>query len=280
MSEKVPGDRDPSPAPGSHARRRPAATRQMEVCARGPSSYVIQLTDLWELFGLAKLMRHQNNGHIQSPVAHTWAVVGSKMLKNSRGHRGVGRKALGVAAMTAVFALAVPAVATAAPDDAAAGSLESVGDSVDLGSAALPEGFFEGVVGIVLENGIPADVDGLLYLGTSILNSTGSFAPTQPCSAATQSGGAGVTTTKHELGKTGPTSFKLRYDTRNIPDKIEVLYQGRVIHDTNYVGNNNTPGNGVGTVTVNVPAGTATNVMVRVTGPDTTLWDYTVNCPA
>ena len=192
--------------------------------------------------------------------------------------------------MTAVFALAVPTIATAAPEDLGSASLETVGNtvdlgsvdlgSVDLGSAAVPEGFFAGSVDRVLQGGIPTDVGDLIGLGTDLLNSTGSLAPTQQCSSITKSGGAGVTTTKHELGKRGPTSFSLRYDTRNIPDQIEVLYQGRIIHNTGYVGNNNNPANGVGAVTVNVPAGTATNVLVRVTGPQNTLWDYTVNCPS
>lgn len=41
-----------------------------------------------------------------------------------------------------------------------------------------------------------------------------------------------MTETKHILGRTGPTSFTLAYDTRIQPDKIDVYYQGRLIRST------------------------------------------------
>lgn len=114
--------------------------------------------------------------------------------------------------------------------------------------------------------------------GGSFGDGTGSSAPqTQQCNQSTKSGGAGVTSTNHQIGRTGPTSFVLSYETYAIPDKIEVFYQGALIHNTGYVGDN--LNQGTGSALVNVPPGTATSVVVRVTGPNNTDWDYTVNCP-
>lgn len=139
-----------------------------------------------------------------------------------------------------------------------------------------------------------ADADeltGSLDLGSSILDgifgsgSGGSGggggnqgAPTvQRCNAQTLSGGAGVTTTRYLMGRTGPMSFNLTYDTENIPDQIVVSYQGRIVANTGYVGDNINEGQG--TIRVNVPRGTDSSVVVRVTGPDQTEWHYTLYCP-
>ena len=62
-----------------------------------------------------------------------------------------------------------------------------------------------------------------------------------------------------------------------MPDQFEVLYEGNLIFDTGVVGDN--INEGTGSSTVNVPAGSATTVTVRVTGPNGTGWDYRVNCP-
>ncbi|RMB77777.1 hypothetical protein AYK61_16185 [Rhodococcus sp. SBT000017] len=64
--------------------------------------------------------------------------------------------------------------------------------------------------------------------------------------------------------------------TVNVHDQIEVFYQDALIHNTGYVGGST----GVGSVVVSIPAGTATAVLVRVTGPVGTVWTYTVSCPA
>lgn len=108
---------------------------------------------------------------------------------------------------------------------------------------------------------------------------TEEVAPAIPCDAATTSGGAGVTQNTMELGKPGPTSFNISYETYNIPDRIEVFYEGKRIADTGYVGDDNTPPDGTGSITVSVPAGTSTKVMIQVTGPDYTAWDFTPSCP-
>lgn len=104
----------------------------------------------------------------------------------------------------------------------------------------------------------------------------------QECNASTQSGGAGVTNTRHLLGAAGPTNFLLEYDTLNVPDKIDVFYEGREISTTGYVGDNlnDSARRGVGSIRVDVPAGRDTAVLVRVTGPNGTEWSYKVNCPA
>jgi hypothetical protein len=103
---------------------------------------------------------------------------------------------------------------------------------------------------------------------------------TQQCNESTQSGGQGVTNTRHELGRRGPTSFLLNYNTLKQPDTITVFYEGRQIDTTGPVGDNLVPGSGLGSRTVVVPAGRASYVDVRVVGPEQgTEWSYTVHCP-
>lgn len=114
----------------------------------------------------------------------------------------------------------------------------------------------------------------------------------QPCDAQTISGGQGVTTTGHELGTSGPTSFLFEFDAVSVPDRFQVFYEGTLIYDSGFRGGTGftdpatggsivVSGPGAGSVTVAVPAGTATSVTVVVTGPiPGTAWSYTVNCPA
>lgn len=198
------------------------------------------------------------------------------------------RRVGAVAALAAAFALVAPMGASAAPEEEQStgsasngGSLSagSATEAVDLGSAVIPEGIFDVIIDQAMTNGIPTDVDGLINFGLSALNATGSLAPTQPCNASTQSGGDGITTTNHELGGSGPMTFNLRYETYTLQDKIEVLYHGKIIADTGWVGDAINQGTGV--LTVNVPAGASSVVQVRVNGGgSTTKWDYTVNCPS
>ncbi|KAA8889715.1 hypothetical protein F3087_06730 [Nocardia colli] len=101
--------------------------------------------------------------------------------------------------------------------------------------------------------------------------------PTQQCNQSTQAGGPGVTNTMHQLGRPGPASFVLSYETFNIPDQIEVFYQGARVHNTGYIGDD--INEGTGSAVINIPPGTATAVLVRVTGPGGTDWNYTVHCP-
>ncbi|MFF1554396.1 hypothetical protein ACFVX3_25545 [Rhodococcus erythropolis] len=235
------------------------------------------------------------------------------MLNNWSSRRPGVRTLAAAATIGAAVALVLPATASAAP-----GIEESVQGSIDSGSATIngsvgdigndigndiANGIASGSVGDIV-SGIATgnfnDVIGGLAAGstsaTDIVNGLasgnvrdilsglasgsgggGSFAPTQRCDASTVSGGAGITSTKHELGRGGPTSFVLGYETENVPDLIEVYYEGRLIHSTGYIGDN--INEGTGSAVVNVPAGGASSVLVRVTGPDHTEWAYTVRCP-
>jgi hypothetical protein len=95
--------------------------------------------------------------------------------------------------------------------------------------------------------------------------------PAQPCSGSTTSGGAGVTTTVHELGRTSG-SFLFSWDALTIPDKFDVFYQGALVFSTGFV-------SFTGTHTITY-TGTSTQVTVIVTGSSpSTAWDYTVACP-
>ncbi|MGU3436222.1 hypothetical protein ACNHUS_24790 [Actinomycetes bacterium M1A6_2h] len=172
-----------------------------------------------------------------------------------------------VGAMTVALACMAPALASAQPtlgSSTGSGLIDDPIGTIQSGSAAIdPIGILQGGIGIVED-----------YLGGG---SSGSGTPTQQCNGSTQSGQEGVTDTLHELGRPGPTSFVLAYETENVPDQIEVFYQGAPIANTGYVGDDLNEGSG--SVIVNVPPGTATAVLVRVTGPSGTVWDYTVNCP-
>jgi hypothetical protein len=100
----------------------------------------------------------------------------------------------------------------------------------------------------------------------------------QTCNETTNSGGHGVTETRHVLGTTGPASFVLEYETYDLVDEIAVFYDGWQIANTGFVGDE--VNEGTGSIRVIVPPGASDSVLVRVTGPeDGTVWDYTVKCP-
>lgn len=102
--------------------------------------------------------------------------------------------------------------------------------------------------------------------------------PPQPCNQTTQSGGGGDTTTVHELGTSG-TQFDLYYNMYGVPDLLEVYYEGGLIYTTGWLAGG--PVIGEKTVSVSVPAGSSTTVSVRVYARiSTSIWDYTVYCPA
>ena len=97
--------------------------------------------------------------------------------------------------------------------------------------------------------------------------------PGQPCNSSTVSGGQGVTVTTHELGQTSGT-FAFTYNAQIQPDLFEIFYEGSLIFTTG----GPVPGSATRTVTY---SGTSTQIVVRVTGPETgTLWSYVVGCPA
>lgn len=100
-----------------------------------------------------------------------------------------------------------------------------------------------------------------------------------------------MTSTAHGLGVAGPTSFLFEFNALSQPDRFEVFYEGVRILDTGWRGSAGSwtdpdgnpitiAGPGLGSATVDVPAGTATVVTVVVTGQGAgTIWDYVVNCP-
>lgn len=54
--------------------------------------------------------------------------------------------------------------------------------------------------------------------------------------------------------------------------------EGAQVTDTGYIGDEINEGNG--SMVVNLPPGSATSVLVRVSGLDDTYWTYTVHCPS
>jgi hypothetical protein len=93
-----------------------------------------------------------------------------------------------------------------------------------------------------------------------------------PCNTATNSGGAGVTRTPHNLGSTGGT-FTFTYQAFSIPDQFDIYFEGTLIYTTG------SPVSGGDTVPVTYGPGTSTTIDVVVTGPPGTAWNYTVSCP-
>lgn len=168
---------------------------------------------------------------------------------------------------------AVATLAVTAPGTAWAGPLSDAVDlgssAVDLGSSVLDLG--SSVIG--LPDGISSELGGT---GSSGSGPNQSAPITQACNTSTQSGGSGITETNHILGVSGPTSFVLGYETYNVPDQIQVFYDGAQVADTGRVGDN--INDGTGSIQVTLPPGASTSVLVRVIGDPGTKWDYTVYC--
>ncbi|SNT17289.1 hypothetical protein [Rhodococcoides kyotonense] len=190
----------------------------------------------------------------------------------------VGRRihlALTAVAAAASLALLAPGMASAQPvpgsADITTGSAEG---AVNSGSAFLDAG------SSILDGDIRGGARQIFDEGISIFNSlpgSGSAAPRQFCNNATIAGGPGITQTNHDLGRSGPLSFGISWETYDIPDVIDVFYQGALVFTTGSIGDNINEGTG-GTV-INLPPGTDTSVLVKVTGPGGTDWDYNVGCP-
>lgn len=106
-----------------------------------------------------------------------------------------------------------------------------------------------------------------------------------PCDVNTESGGAGVTTNQHYLGRTGGR-VEIRYDMAQIPDKLEVFYEGNLVattanvqgNDNGHVGDKNRAGC-CGTLILNYVPNNDDYCIIRVTGPNNTLWAYSIDCP-
>lgn len=105
----------------------------------------------------------------------------------------------------------------------------------------------------------------------------GTVAKPAPCHGtfnALQGGGAGVHENVHELGNTAG-QVVVEYQMWYQPDKMDVIYRGRVLASTN------THVAGEGRLTFNWnPVGSDTKVVIRISSLDgTTTWAYMLNCP-
>jgi hypothetical protein len=102
----------------------------------------------------------------------------------------------------------------------------------------------------------------------------------EPCNTEVQSGGRGITETRHYLGPT-PGRVTIPYNTRMEPDRIRVYHRGRSLAET--------PGfvSGTGSLSFdwNPPqGGSAEDYVVTVEvmgtpGSPSTRWDYRIGCP-
>lgn len=103
----------------------------------------------------------------------------------------------------------------------------------------------------------------------------------EPCNTEVQSGGRGITETRHYLGP-NPGRVTITYNTRIEPDRIRVYHRGRSLTET--------PGfvSGTGSVSFdwNPPrGGSAEDYVVTVEvmgtpGSPSTRWEYRIGCPA
>jgi len=107
----------------------------------------------------------------------------------------------------------------------------------------------------------------------------------QPCNQQIASGGAGITENVHELGNE-PGLVILNYDMANVPDFLQIFYNGNVVTSTQeiggnedgFVGGNNAAGQS-GQISFYYDAKGSSQCLVRVTGPDSTQWQYLLGCP-
>lgn len=100
-------------------------------------------------------------------------------------------------------------------------------------------------------------------------------APLEYCNGLSESGGYGGVYRRVELGRPGPTVFRLRYETYRIPDTISVFYEGKRIFVDHQASTH-----GDRWVDVHVPPGASTAVQVEVLAPHHgTDWNFTAHCP-
>ena len=100
------------------------------------------------------------------------------------------------------------------------------------------------------------------------------------CDEQTHSGGSEVSIIPFKLNVTKGV-IKIAYNMYDVPDKLEVFYEGRAIWSTEQI-----PGNQGGYVSNNNEAsisfqGNSNEITVKVTGnTQNTQWDYTLYCPS
>ena len=100
-------------------------------------------------------------------------------------------------------------------------------------------------------------------------------AATVNCDAQVQSGGHGVTKTKHIIGDESGRII-LQYDMKEIPDEIKVFYDGKLIADTKGL----VSGSGQLEWKYDAAQDKPNYCYVEVSAPtQETVWEYIVNCP-
>ncbi|MEP9417222.1 hypothetical protein ABLE92_23180 [Gordonia sp. VNQ95] len=116
-------------------------------------------------------------------------------------------------------------------------------------------------------------------------------APLQQCPGGAQGGeySANPSYFPIELNKRGPSTFTFEYNTINIPDKFDILYDGKQVYTTGWRGTNSAEANRQGhtlsggpsdSVRITLPAGRSTQIEVRVNTDDVdTKWSFSVECP-
>lgn len=106
-----------------------------------------------------------------------------------------------------------------------------------------------------------------------------------PCDARNESGGEGITNNKHYLGKTGGI-VRIDYDMHNVPDKLEIFYEGERVASTyeipynidGFIGGANQAGC-CGSLEFVYEPNEEEYCIVRITGPNDTVWEYEMSCP-
>jgi hypothetical protein len=116
-----------------------------------------------------------------------------------------------------------------------------------------------------------------------------------PCNEKQASGGEGITENNIMLG-TASGIVDILFDTENIPDKIDVFYEGKLIASTRQISGSRGGfvggiwGNGTGSLSFNYQFNKNDYVTVRVIGGDqsldpsmsvsgSTAWNYIIQCP-
>jgi len=107
----------------------------------------------------------------------------------------------------------------------------------------------------------------------------------KPCNTISKDGSDAGAKNEHALGKT-PGLVTITFDMSNVPDKLEVYYEGKRVCSTfdipgnvhGFVGGNNAGGQS-GTLTFCYPANKQRYCTVKVTGGSSTDWTYNLYCP-
>jgi hypothetical protein len=98
---------------------------------------------------------------------------------------------------------------------------------------------------------------------------------TVDCDARVNSGGQGLTLTKHILGNRSGTVI-LQYDMKTVPDELKLIYDDKIVAVTDGL----VSGNGELVWQYASHSGQPDYCYVEVSAPlDNTVWEYLLNCP-